>query len=223
MATAVLSGKEAVEYLHASLTFIPVLPLTIGLLLFFTVLVIMGLKDSAKVAFAIFAFHVLVLSAFLIIGGLYLFHGHNYLFENIKTTSFMMKDFKGLTNAIFLGFAASLLGVSGFESSANFVEEQKHGVFRKTLRNMLLGVLIFNPIITFVVLSSLDLHAIAVGKDFVLAQSAHAIGGQALQYIVVADAFLVLSGAVLAGFVGATGLLYRMTLDHCLPSTLLLP
>lgn len=39
----------------------------------------------------------------------------------------------------------------------------------------------------------------------------------------VADAFLVLSGAVLASFVGATGLLYRMTLDHCLPSTILLP
>jgi hypothetical protein len=34
---------------------------------------------------------------------------------------------------------------------------------------------------------------------------------------------LVLSGAVLASFVGATGLLYRMTLDHCLPSSILLP
>jgi len=27
--------------------------------------------------------------------------------------------------AIFFGFAASMLGISGFESSANFVEEQK--------------------------------------------------------------------------------------------------
>jgi Pyruvate/2-oxoacid:ferredoxin oxidoreductase gamma subunit len=41
-----------------------------------------------------------------------------------------------ITNAIFLGFAASMLGVSGFESLANFVEEQQKGVFPKTLRNM---------------------------------------------------------------------------------------
>jgi amino acid transporter len=34
---------------------------------------------------------------------------------------------------------------------------------------------------------------------------------------------MVLSGAVLASYVGATGLLYRMTLDHCFPSTVLLP
>jgi hypothetical protein len=35
----------------------------------------------------------------------------------------------------FLGFSAAMLGISGFESSANFVEEQEQGV-SKTLRNM---------------------------------------------------------------------------------------
>jgi len=35
----------------------------------------------------------------------------------------------GLVTALFFGFAASLLGISGFESSANFVEEQAEGVF----------------------------------------------------------------------------------------------
>jgi hypothetical protein len=39
----------------------------------------------------------------------------------------------------------------------------------------------------------------------------------------VADAFLVLSGAVLTSFVGASGLIYRMALDHCLPSSVLVP
>lgn len=220
MATAVLSGKEAVEYLHASLAFIPVLPLTIGLLLFFTVLVIMGLKDSAKVAFAIFAFHVVVLSAFLIIGGIYLFHGHNYLFENIKATAPLVKDFKSLTNAIFLGFAASLLGVSGFESSANFVEEQKHGVFRKTLRNMLSGVAFFNPMLAFVSLLALPIATLGAEKDFVLAAVAKQIGGGLFENILVADAFLVLAGAVLTSFVGVSGLIFRMASDGCLPNML---
>lgn len=96
-------------------------------------------------------------------------------------------------------------------------------MFRKTLKNMLVGVLIFNPIITFVVLSSLSIPSIVAGKDYVLADSAVQIGGRGLQYMIVLDAFLVLSGAVLAGFVGATGLLYRMTIDHCLPSSIFLP
>jgi hypothetical protein len=30
-----------------------------------------------------------------------------------------------------LGFSAAMLGISGFESSANFVEEQEQGVFPK--------------------------------------------------------------------------------------------
>jgi len=33
--------------------------------------------------------------------------------------------------ALFFGFAAAMLGISGFESSANFVEEQADGVFPK--------------------------------------------------------------------------------------------
>lgn len=37
---------------------------------------------------------------------------------------------------------AALLGISGFESSANFVEEQEPGVFPKTLRNTWLATLI---------------------------------------------------------------------------------
>jgi hypothetical protein len=42
----------------------------------------------------------------------------------------------GIVNALFLGFSAAMLGISGFESSSNFVEEQEQGVFPKTLRNM---------------------------------------------------------------------------------------
>ena len=40
------------------------------------------------------------------------------------------------TLALFFGFSTAMLGVSGFETSANFVEEKKSGVFPKTLRNM---------------------------------------------------------------------------------------
>jgi len=42
-----------------------------------------------------------------------------------------------------------------------------------------------------------------------------------LQFMIVLDAFLVLSGAVLTSYVGVTGLVRRMTLDQCLPNFLL--
>lgn len=72
-------------------------------------------------------------------------------------------------------------------------------------------------------LNTLNLESIALAKDFVLADVGVNVGGMALKYLIVVDAFLVLSGAVLASFVGASGLLYRMTLDQCFPSKILLP
>ncbi len=221
IATAVISGKVGIEYLHTVIHGIPVIPGTIVLLLAFALLVISGIKDSAKVAFAIFSFHVLTLFSFLILGlQYYLTHGTSFFFLNMQHTQDLIASKGGILSALFLGFSASLLGVSGFESSANFVEEQAPGVFRKTLRNMLVGVAFFNPLIALVVLNSMPFNEIARAKDFLLADAAHAIGGNLFQYIVATDAFLVLSGAVLTAFVGVGGLLYRMASDGCLPEIL---
>lgn len=223
VATSVISAKTASEYLHTVIHGVPVMPLTAAIILAFAVLTILGVKDSAKVAMGIFLFHLFTLVLFVSTGLMTIGNlGFGWIPESLARTSEMFAQ-QGALKMLFLAFAASLLGVSGFESSANFVEEQENGVFRKTLQGMLLGVLIFNPLITIVILSSMPLDAIASAKDFVLAESALFVGGKTLQYMIVADAFLVLSGAVLASFVGATGLLYRMTLDHCLPSSILLP
>jgi amino acid transporter len=223
VATSVISAKTASEYLHTSLHGVPVIPLTVAIIVFFTILTMLGVKDSAKVAKLIFGFHIFTILLFISYGVISLFNtGWGNIPENFQNTWAVFES-QGSLKMLFFAFAASLLGVSGFESSANFVEEQETGVFRKTLRNMLMGVWLFNPLITLVVLFSLDLATISSAKDFVLAESALRLGGPALKNLVVADAFLVLSGAVLASFVGATGLLYRMTLDHCLPSSLLLP
>jgi amino acid transporter len=223
VATSVISAKTAAEYLHTVIHTLPVMPVTSAIIIGFAILTILGVKDSAKVAIGIFLFHIFVLTLFVSTGILTIGNlGLGWIPDSLAKTQAIFAE-QGMVKMLFLAFAASLLGVSGFESSANFVEEQAPGVFRKTLRNMLLGVLIFNPLITIVMLSSMSLDSIATAKDFVLAESALFVGGKTLQYLVVADAFLVLSGAVLASFVGATGLLYRMTLDHCLPSSILLP
>ncbi len=236
VATSVISAKTAAEYLHTVLLQLPVLAVTAGIILFFAALVIFGVKDSAKVAMGIFIFHLVTLFLFVMLGLFNILnHGLGNLPQNWQLTMEMfshalsrgsLQQFgltAGAAKMLFLAFAASLLGVSGFESSANFVEEQQKGVFRKTLRNMLIGVVIFNPLIALVVLHTLPLPAITAAKDFILADVALSLGGSAFQYMMVINAFLVLSGAVLTSFIGASGLMYRMTIDHCLPSSILLP
>ncbi|MEI6728722.1 MAG: APC family permease [bacterium] len=226
VATCVISGKSAVEYLNTLLkmehwqvgpfAISPVLALTSVVLVFFAFLVISGVKDSAKVALGIFLTHLMTLVAFVVLGGIYLL-GHSNQFQfNLDFTKELV-DAKGLLIVLFLGFSASLLGVSGFESSANFVEEQQKGVFKKTLRNMLIGVIIFNPLVAIIALNLNTVPEITANKDFLLAEEAKIIGGNIFQYILVIDAFLVLCGAVLTSFVGVSGLVNRMSLDEVLP------
>lgn len=220
IATAVISGESAVTYFN-SLIHIPIIPLTVVLLAVFAALVISGIKDSAKVAFAIFSFHVAVLTAFVLFGAIYVLHGgHSYLMANLTSSVPLITRLGGIVPALFFGFAASLLGVSGFESSANFVEEQQRGVFRKTLRNMLVGVTIFNPLIALIVLNVLPFSHILKAQDFLLAVAGNSMGGEIFKFVVVIDAVAVLAGAVLTAFVGVSGLIFRMTTDGCFPEVL---
>ena len=123
--------------------------------------------------------------------------------------------------ALFLGFSAAMLGVSGFESSANYVESQKPGVFRLTLRNMWLAVTIFNPLMALLALGLLPVPEIIGAKDDLVSRMGMMVGGHPLHTLIVVDAFLVLSGAVLTSYVGVSGLVHRMTLDQCFPQFLL--
>ncbi len=127
--------------------------------------------------------------------------------------------------ALFFGFAVSMLGISGFESSSNFVEEQEDGVFPKTLRNMWIAVSFFNPLMALLALSVLSLGAVDENQSALLAHLGEQVGGEwlgtPLGILISIDAAMVLSGAVLTSFVGVTGLVHRMTLDRCLPQFLL--
>jgi amino acid transporter len=127
----------------------------------------------------------------------------------------------GLGLAILFGFSASLLGISGFESSANFVEEQAEGVFPKTLRNMWIAVSFFNPVIALLVLALIPISQVAGHQNALLTHLGNVSGGNWLGYLISVDAALVLSGAVLTSFVGVNGLIHRMTLDRCLPQLFL--
>jgi amino acid transporter len=217
IATAVISSKTAVEYIHTIFPTFSVIEGTILVLCVFALLAIIGITESAVVALTIFIFHMTALTAFCVLGFVSMpsdFH----IFKGNLATLPMGED---LLVAVCLGFSAALLGISGFESSANFVEEQDVGVFRKTLRNMLIAVAIFNPLISILSLNLLPLDKIVLHKDYLLSEMAHIMGGNTFKLIIVIDAAAVLSGAVLTSFVGVTGLVQRMALDQCLPQFLL--
>jgi len=213
IATAVISSKTAAEYLHTIFPSFGVMEGTILILGIFATLAIIGITESAVVALTIFIIHMSTLAVFCVLGFIKLPTDLHILKANLST----LPVGKDLLIALSLGFSAALLGISGFESSANFVEEQDVGVFRKTLRNMLIAVAIFNPLVSILSLNLLPLAEIVGHKDYLLSEMAHLMAGQTFKVIIVLDATLVLSGAVLTSYVGVTGLVHRMALDQVLP------
>lgn len=217
MATAVLSGSEAIKYAHSLWSGIPVLYTTIFLLAVFMGLAISGIGESSKVAIVIFLFHLSSLVVLCLFSIYFLFeNGFGILIKNFQT------PVEGsIVNALFFGFAAAMLGISGFESSANYVEEQKKGVFPKTLRNMWIVITVFNPLLAFLALSIIPMATINSNEETLLSFMGNLTGGNWLFYLVSIDATLVLSGAVLTSYVGVGGLVERMALDRILPNFLL--
>jgi amino acid transporter len=216
MATAVISANEAIHYLHHLIPAIPIILATVILLSLFGVLTIGGVSESAKVAIGIFLFH---LASFAILSAFIIFFLLNNGFDIFIENWYLPTTGGSITNAIFLGFAASMLGVSGFESSANFVEEQQKGVFPKTLKNMWIVVSVINPLAALFALSlfAMPLLQSDAYQNTLLVEMASHVGGNWLAILIAIDAFLVLSGAVLTSFVGVSGLLERMALDRILP------
>ncbi len=221
IATAVISAKIAVSYLHSLAPSLPIVSIIIGtivVLALFATLNIIGIGEASLVAFIIFLFHIATLTILCLFGAGRLFDGFEILRANWAG---VQTGWNQLFIALFLGVSAALLGISGFESSSNFVEEQKTGVFRKTLRNMWVAVLIFNPLISFLSLSIIPISEITQNQDYLLAHMGGILAGDFLHDLIVLDAFLVLSGAVLTSYVGVTGLVRRMSIDQVLPNFLL--
>jgi len=216
VATAVISGNEAMHYAHNLWPHLDVFSATIGVLGVFALLGILGISESAMVALVIFLFHLGTLTLLVASCGVSLVRDPSLLVAN-----WQLPSLHSVQHAIFFGFAAAMLGISGFESSANFIEEQKQGVFPKTLRNMWIAVAIFNPLVSFLSLGMLPLAQIQQVPPDLLARMGEVAVGRPLAMLVSADAVLVLSGAVLTSFVGVTGLMRRMALDRCLPQFLL--
>ncbi len=216
IATAVISGSAAIQYGVHGLTSLQTTGWTVVLLASFAFLTIVGIGESATVALGIFLMHLASLAVLAIAGAVWIVQSPGQLHLN-----WAIPSHTSITHALVFGFGTAMLGISGFESSANFVEEQAPGVFPKTLRNMWGAVTVFNPLIAIIALGVLPMTELRLAPEDLLAQMADRSAGAWLSALVRVDAFLVLCGAVLTSFVGVTGLVRRMSLDRVLPQWLL--
>eukprot|EP01132_Coremiostelium_polycephalum_P009745 gene9745-11970_t len=238
MATAVVSASTAMGYIKVLWDELPVHWCTIALLGFFALLNLVGISESAIVAMIIFSIHMVTLAIFVVGGFIMFFVRHDWSvirdnWHDITPPELLQGDgpctvpdvFSYLNHnfayCIYFGFGQAMLGVTGFETSSNFIEQQEKGVFPKTLRNMWVIVSIFNPIIGFLNLCFLHTCEIAGNQYGVLSNVSGVALGRWFQVWVGIDAFLVLSGSVITSYVGVIGLVRRMALDRCLPQFLI--
>ncbi len=217
MATAVISASEAMHYLHSIFPSVSVIVATVVLITIFLLLVMSGISESSIVAVIIFSLHMASM-LLLIVSGVWFVLKHGF---DVAVINFKAPLNGSFASAIFLGFCTAMLGISGFESSANFVEEQRQGVFRRTLRNMWAAVTIINPLMALTAVMVLPLGEIGQHQEAMLSHLGKNTGGQWLATFISIDAVLVLSGALLTSYVGVNGLIKRMTLDRVLPQFLL--
>ena len=217
VATSVISANEAIHYAASFNHSLPIIWGTIGLLFLFFLLNLLGLKESSKAAVFIFITHLVTLVLLCGAAGWYVLQNGFGQFS----LNWAAPSQHSLTFQLLAGFSAAMLGISGFESSANYVEEQAPGVFPKTLRNMWIVVTVFNPLVALLALSIMPIGEVANHQQSLLAFMGERSGGSWLAWLVSIDAILVLSGAVLTSFVGVGGLVRRMTLDRIFPQFLL--
>ncbi|SPQ96592.1 unnamed protein product (mitochondrion) [Plasmodiophora brassicae] len=216
VATATVSANTACQYLATVFPQLSVPVMTQLLLLVFAFITLCGLRDSAIVAQCIFVVHLGTLASLIGIAIVSMFVGGDLQLQHNWDTSEI-----GLWQLV-SGFAAASLGISGFETSANFIEEQADGVFPLTLRNMWMASSVINPALCLIGLTLLPMETMVRSKGALLSKIAEAAGGPSfgngLKIWVALDAFVVLSGSLLTAFVGVTGLCKRMAFDRCLPN-----
>jgi amino acid transporter len=156
IATAVVSAFSAVQYIQPIWSLLngsaAAALATIVLLGAFAVLTLFGIGESSVVAVAMFFLHCFTLIVLIIMSFVRAFQNNWGIFVDNLSAGFpeIAPNNSGSWGyALFLGYAAALLGITGFETAANYVEDMKSAkVYMSTVRNMWLSSALFNPLIS---------------------------------------------------------------------------
>ncbi|KAI8893869.1 amino acid permease-domain-containing protein [Globomyces pollinis-pini] len=229
MAIAVVSASTASNYLSAAVGSLPLslsqYHVTILLLFLFSIIHFFGIRESSKVALGIFVLHSVTMVILMIcsvvkwvsIGNIQL--SKNWDFQMMTTSDYQ------IPTHIFRGVCLGLLGVTGFESAENYVEDLQPGVFTLVMRNMWWLSTLLNAPLTLLALAIMPMDVIKSSSANVLSlMGDFALSGTNtwLGYLVSVDAVLVLCAGILSGFIGVAGLIEKMARDRVLPAFVLI-
>lgn len=181
-----------------------------------------GIKEPAKLVTLIAGTHFFL----LILIGLW---GLGFIAFNWSEIDFAkMQDLKPggeITLAVLMyGFAAAFLGITGFESAAQIVEELEAPALvtvRKLYKTVVILVSLTAPLISLLCLVLLSPTEVNNNLDYLLSGLGNKLGGKALLTIIVIDATLTLFAAVNTAFVGFIGLATTMAKQGNLPTVFL--
>lgn len=224
LATAAVSALSGAYYIDsfdnimnwpvASIVTVAIIPVVL-----FGLLNIIGIKEPAMIVFFIASFHFLLLLGMDFYGA--------YLIATtpgIDTTRVFHTAQSISWPNLLHGFAAAFLGITGFESAAQIVEQLKTPTWR-TLQRVYLSIVILvgitAPVTSYLCLTLLTEPQIIQFKDSLLSGLAYREGGTPLQIVLVCDAALVLFAAVNTAYVGCIGLVTTMAKQGNMPSVLL--
>ncbi|CAG8470656.1 9644_t:CDS:2 [Paraglomus occultum] len=220
IATAVVSAATATAYAGSYLNLgkTVIFWMTIGVLCVFAGIVLLGIRDSATVALAIFLFHNCVLSILMVAGVVrWISIGNGVLSANWNEN-----PSENVASEIFYGVCIGLLGITGYEHSSDYIEDQKPGVFPKTMRNMWVNVSLINAPLTLITLAIMPLGVINEHPEDIISVLGEYAAGSWLRILVTVDAAIVLGAGVLTGIIGVNGLVERMASDQILPQFFLI-
>lgn len=185
---------------------------------FFGLLNIIGIKEPAMIVFFIAFFHFLLLLYMDVKGVIMAFEQH------VDISKFFTCYQKVTPEHFVHGFAAAFLGITGFESAAQIVEQLRTPTWRTLQKIYLCVVLLVGvtaPLTSFLCLALLDGPKLDSYRNSLLSGLAFVEGGKVLLIILVVDAALMLFAAVNTAYVGCIGLCTTMAKQGNLPAFIL--
>lgn len=219
-AVSALAGSFYLSSLFPDLSSSHIVLLSFIPILGFGLLNTKGIKEPAKLVTLIAGLHFLLLIIIAIWGGGFLItHWDTISFQRFTSPTISLSF-----STLMYGFASAFLGITGFESAAQIVEELETPTLKtvhKLYKTVIVLVSLTAPAISFLCLILLSPLEIQNNLNYLLSGLAMKLGGKSLLTIIVVDATLTLYAAVNTAFVGFIGLAKTMAKQGNLPERLL--
>ena len=191
-------------------------------LILFGLLNTRGIKEPAKLVTVVAGAHFFLMIIMVIWGFGYL--AFNYSDIDFSKLNNLTPNGELTLPMLAYGFAAAFLGITGFESAAQIVEELEQPTLKTVqmlYKTVVILVSVTAPFISFLCLILMTPEEVNGNLNYLLSGLADKLGGRILLTVVVVDATLTLFAATNTAFVGFIGLATTMAKQGNLPSFLL--